>query len=686
MVNRKKKISLAEHIEEKKKENLGLRDFMERRNLSRLEGREGRERLGRNLKSEVEDQVAEIQREQKTFGEKLEIIQEQNKQMLQLLKGLSQESNEADITLPSRRKDAGDTLSGPKSSMAEDHLKYYKESSFSLYLRKRGQKCSFWTSSNSERELGILADLVDWLEMALGGRGFTTSSSLLSGCIRLEDDNAIFFGEGVHPSSNPAKAQGCWRKKVISGNILGPPLSIATAAPGKTAGGISLGIQPFPHPFSESKDGLALTMAALWSLFDNAVERMPHCNCTFKTKSGDFIQCKKKIGKWYLWHTFSDEKPCGGKQCESNVCVALTATEPGERIYTTSPCVLGWATQGRTKPDSPIWNTLPVTSDFRKKTFTKYDLTEVQALGQLTIPAIVSPQIGAGITFSKRFYEVANSIDHASKLAMGIAAATVVLIFDERRGLHIACDGADIIEMLCLQLLKNLGHNSSYLPPFAHPTALQRLDTWYQSSFVTPTGTYITGDCLVREASKRISELVWHTKTASKRDKALLYWPLEDILRGNAGKALKAPRIENVSWHELAFEYPPLILVVGDVDAKLITATGCSLKLKTSDSKSNTASQFISNMKQLVTPHPARGGIVGSHCNIERWFLQAGSFYKASLGETENQVVFGDQDTDSECTYRMARCSEGGTFPDSPFASCRDCQQNGSQRCLHYIQ
>jgi hypothetical protein len=53
-----------------------------------------------------------------------------------------------------------------------------------------------------------------------------------------------------------------------------------------------------------------------------------------------------------------------------------------------------------------------------------------------------------------------------------------------------------------------------------------------------------------------------------------LYWLLEDFLRDNVGKTLKAPltRTNHISWHKLAFRYPPLIFAVGDIEEKLITA------------------------------------------------------------------------------------------------------------------
>jgi hypothetical protein len=606
--------------------------------------------------SKIAQQIAEIKLEQKMLAEKIDGIQEQNKQILHLLTEFFQSSNKAGTTLPSTPKEVKDKFGGLAPSTAESSNKAstMKHYSTQVLFRKRDKKW-FVCVYDLEAELSFLAD---WLEVALGGREFNTSSSLLSNCNRLEDDGQFIRRE--YP-----ELHGCWRKKIVSGIILGP-------SPGKATGEISYGNRGLPHPFPQCKDGLVLSAAALWSLFDNALQRVPHCKCTFTAKSGGFIQCKGKSGKWLLWHTSSEELPCDGQRCEANVCVALTPEELGERIYTTSPCVLGWAAQSRAKPDSPLWETLSTTKEFRNKVLTKYKVNEFRALAQLSAPVAISPQIGGAITFSKKSYKVANSIDHASILAMEIAAATVVLIFDERRGFHISCDGADIIEMLCLQYLRNMYHDASHFPPFTHTTALQRLGTWYQSSFVSPTGTYITGDHLVREASGKMSQLAELTKNAAaKGDSVLLYWLLEDVLKGTVGMAIKAPQTRHDSWHKLAFEYPPLIFAVGEVNAKLITVNDSPLRWIRSNS-SDIRTSLTEWGRHLSCPE--QGGIIGSQGQIKRWLTQAQSFYRATLHQTKNRVVFGDTEMDSEYTYKVDECGQE-VVPDGVFTSCQDCQK-----------
>jgi hypothetical protein len=99
-----------------------------------------------------------------------------------------------------------------------------------------------------------------------------------------------------------------------------------------------------PVPLETIEDGLLLSASALWALFDKSLERVYLCGCTFKAGSNDFIQCKAVLegGEWILWH-FSNTQPCMGQDCDSNQRVALAAGESGIRLFSTSPCVLGWA-------------------------------------------------------------------------------------------------------------------------------------------------------------------------------------------------------------------------------------------------------------------------------------------------------------------------------------------------------
>jgi hypothetical protein len=263
---------------------------------------------------------------------------------------------------------------------------------------------------------------------------------------------------------------------------------------------------------------------------------------------------------------------------------------------------------------------LSVTDNFKRKPVIKYEATGYQAQAQLSIPTLVTPQIGGAVTFSKRNYEIANTIDNESILAMGKAAELVVLIYDEKRGMHLACDGADLIEILCIHYLRDMGRDASSFPQFNHPNALLRLPTWYQSRFVSLMGICFTGDQLIREATKGISKLVEVATSAAKKDSELLYWLLEDVLCGT-GSARKAPSCKTeISWHKLALKKPQLILAVGELDNRLLTLNDDSIVWLPSPIKHK---KPLFSFSGLSRSHSSPRAIVGTQGNVRRWLLQA---------------------------------------------------------------
>jgi hypothetical protein len=323
---------------------------------------------------------------------------------------------------------------------------------------------------------------------------------------------------------------------------------------------------------------------------------------------------------------------------------------------------------------------LGVTEEFRKREFVKHPVKEFQALAQLSVPVIVTPQIGGAITFSKQNYRIAHSIDHDSVLAMETAATAVVLIFDEKRRIHLLCDGADIIEMLCVQYLRNIGLSGSSLPDFTHSTPLLRLQTWYRSNFVSATGKQLTGDHLVREASKAISQLTEVVKRAMIVGRDLLYWILGDVLQGNTALALKVPKVQ-ASWYKLAFKSPPLIFAVGELNAKRLTADGSPLKWQASKNRSR-----LFELAGIFQVSSTPGGIVGGLGEVKRWFGQAQFFINATLRPTDDRVIFGSRPSDFELTYEVVECCQQKASSDLIPELCKKCKQDGTHQCLHYIQ
>ena len=617
-------------------------------------------------------ELKELKEQQKELQHQLEATRKQNDEMLRLLRALAQGSNQHGSPMQINIEEA----TRSRTTADKSTQKYYTPFSVPLCARKKDGQW-FLNVNNYGNESQAFLFLLDWLEAQLGGTSFKASTAFLQ-YINIGDETNFLERSKDLTAHSLKETSGCWRKKVLRGNVL----KIPTVENAKGLPGLGLGEHgPFHNP--ELSDCLILTAAALWSLFDHSLERMPNCQCTFRAASKDFIQCRSKQDEWFIWHTFSNESLCGGLHCDRNIRIALNAEEAGHRIHTTTPCALGWFAMGRHSPNSTIWNTLHTTAKFKKKKLVKYEVKELQALAQLSVPVAVSPLIGGAVTFSKRHYEIANSIDHESIIAMERAAAIVVLIYDERRGIHLICDGADVIEMCCIQFLRDIGYDTSYLPPFSHSTALLRLQTWYSSNFVSVRGTNITGDHLVRQATRKISGLIKTAKQALERDTTLLYWLLEDILRDSSGQAIKAPQSRHVTWHKLAFAAPPLIFVVGDLDDQFLTLGGTLLRWCTSKNKPN---RTFRKLFGLLGKDSVPGGIVGSQEIMKRWFVQAYSYTCTKLVPTTDKVIYGKEPTDAEYTYEaLERSKDEATFGDPVFSNCI-CSHEERKRCLHYIQ
>ncbi|KAK6347520.1 hypothetical protein TWF718_005361 [Orbilia javanica] len=521
--------------------------------------------------------------------------------------------------------------------------------------------------------------ILDWLEFQLGGTGSDSSTEFPRRC--------HLAHEAWRKGADSRKmGDGCWRSKILDGNILALPL-LHKSDPTFTLALPFSDESKAPPAFDNGKmeDFLLLTAAALWSLFDNALERVPDCRCTFKAAGKGFLQCRgKTLDGWLLWHTFLDGELCGGKHCGANIRIALNAGEAGERVDTTSSCALGWGTTGRSSPHVIPWEKLCVTAAFKKNTLVKYTMKDFQVQAQLSVPVTVSPQIGGLVTFAKHNYVIANSINHDSIVAMERAAAAVVLLYDETRGVHLTVDGADIIEICCMQTLKDIGYDTSNLPNFSHETALLRLDTWYSSNFISIRGKLFTGDQLVRQATRRISEMIETTKKATKDNSKLIYWTLEDVIRGDSGQRLKSPHCQDVSWYRLAFAAPPLILAVGALEAEFLTRDSSPLSWSFRDTitpiKPLTA--ILKFMKVLGSPLPL-GGVLGNHDIMKRWFLQGQSFMEGKLIPTSHKVSYGNHESDTEAVYEIHEITKGKMVDgDNIVPNCQDHQGP----CFHYIQ
>jgi hypothetical protein len=634
------------------------------------------EYIGRNSQGleTIASQVARLREQQQRFQDELEIIQRQNDEIIRILLGKTQATNQQSSSTPA-------TSSLIKRAEQRDE-KFYSSETIGLAAKKRDGQW-FLRVDRSTREGQAFAFLLDWLEARLGGFWFKPSSASVSvapGSLDLGLENKL-HAEGQALETQVEKGTGgCWRKKILSGRVL------MLYGGAKASSGTELGEGIPSHlPGMVRNDCLLLTAAALWSLFDNSLERVPNCRCAFKAAGGDYIQCRRSEDGWLLWHIFTSETPCNGQDCDFNIPIALTAEETGVRLETTTPCALGWSATSRHSPNSTIWTTIGVTEQFGKNKYGKYTVKEIQALAQLSVPVAVTPQLRGAISFAKRHYEVANSIEHDSIIAIERAAASVVLVYDERRGVHLTLDGADVIEMCCIHFLMEMGCDTTRLPPFTHPTALLRLQTWHSSTFVSARQTYFTGDHLVRQATRKVSELIETTKRANAQDSILLYWLLKDVLRGSDCQAIKAPRSSHKSWHNLASAAPPLILVVGDLDDRFLTLSGAPPRWFASKSQSRHSITQLFDLPDIFNKTPALGGIMSNRNTMKRWIIQAAPYFRAKLTLTSDVINYGKALTDVEHTYKVEKRTDQAASDEFGFGDCT-CKEEETQRCLHYIQ
>lgn len=568
-------------------------------------------RASQHAFKEVTPMISSILQRQNEFAAQLEIVKKQNDEIIHLLRN---------------------PIVSDKQGQTPHRQRYFETSS--SYLKAEKNENGIWSSFCDSRHKVAAAFLLDWLELALGGHGFKRLSpeSYLP-VYRLEKEVTNF-------STSLPDLRNCWRHKFMEGNILSlinhkkiPQHGfLSSANAGETVNStVSRLLLRFP-------DSLALTAAALWSLFDNSLEPRPGCGCTFGVPGGAYLQCKEEWEGWLIWHLETEESDvplCVGDQCHLNMRVSLKEREDGFTIQTRTPCILGWKAETRTHPTTPLWDVLALSTSFTKKReITSLALKEIQVQAQLSIPLPVNPMFGGAATFGKTHYRVSHSIDHTSLLAMESMAVATVLIYDEVRGVHLLCDGADIIELICMQLLRTLSLDESALPTFNHSTSLGRLRTWYNSVFTSQTGRQFSGDTLIREASVIISQLCETVKNVPNG--SLPYWSLQEVLRGGTVRPLKPPRAKLGSWEALASKIPPLILAVGSIHKPLIYATEAVPPWLSARKRTGLFQRLA---------RPESSGIISDLQRMRTWLKRAEFYQKMTLCRTEDSVqVETDQD------------------------------------------
>lgn len=265
---------------------------------------------------------------------------------------------------------------------------------------------------------------------------------------------------------------------------------------------------------------------------------------------------------------------------------------------------------------------------------------------QLSVPFAVTPQIAGAVTFSMRTFKVSNSIDEESQIMLLRSISVPVLIYCERRGLHLLMEGADVVEEIAGQLLRETGYLG--IAEIVGPQAGDRIYKWSNTMFITPSRLSISGRVLLRQSARIVSRLVDGTKTASNETGGKpIYWPLANVLNGGDIVALKSPTShDHTSWHRLASRHPLLILAVGEINNRLLSESDCDITWNPHQPINK-----FGRIRRISHSVSAHGAIIGSPYLINRWLHNAQGVWNGTLVVTEDETSCG---TESEKTLEFS--------------------------------
>ena len=92
----------------------------------------------------------------------------------------------------------------------------------------------------------------------------------------------------------------------------------------------------------------------------------------------------------------------------------------------------------------------------------------ITGAGTIFGPSSVGPDVGGAAIFGNTHYGVAQPIEYDSLLELETAAVATMLLYDEVRQVHLLCEGTDVIELICIQYLRNLDLEPCVVPVFNH--------------------------------------------------------------------------------------------------------------------------------------------------------------------------------------------------------------------------
>lgn len=470
-----------------------------------------------------------------------------------------------------------------------------------------------------------------------------------------------------HFKTKDAGSEGCWRKKITGGVLLGVTSSASPS--------ITIGLSNIP-----GSRYLALTAGALWSLFDHRLRQMPGCTCTLRTGESEFLTCEKREGEIFFWHLETDPQTiCEGRYCTDRVPITLDGPD---KLHFNSQCLLGWVVNTRDSPHDRIASHIMPSDRFLGRKAVTYTPRAFELQMQLGYSGGGATAVAlTGVTFDMTRYTVSNSIPHGTLLATALSEMATILVYCETRKIHLAMHGADLVESICVQLVQGL--NPQSMPSFIHPCALERMRTWRESTFVTGSDLIVPGVEIVQHACDRLQQFM----AQSKSYHGPLYWNLQGMVAGTACAGVRPPRkARKMSWYRLSEGFPILIVAVNTISDKLLEPRPVEnySYLERIKHSFQTALIGFGISKPNVTPFTIRsGGILSDNALIETLLRQAYNVYPARPVETSLHLFDGQP----KCFRIKADETLGSN--EIECAKCSVCR-NISQKwplsvCLHYF-
>jgi hypothetical protein len=491
---------------------------------------------------------------------------------------------------------------------------------------------------------------------------------------------------------------GCWRRKIRKGIILSciaddfgaendnslsrtPGLpdhsDIAGSDADNSAGDITGVLDRY-------KDCLVLTAGALWSLFGNGLHERPNCCCTFQGESQDFLTFVGKMNGWFVWHVEADEsKVCGGGSESSNITKIELRGE--NALHTSSPCILRWPAEVRTCVDRYLSTQSALTEKFLKKPAISLTPKQLQIGGALGVSKGATAQFSTSLTYQMDHYEIAPQAPFDEEWAEVISQFSTILLYCEKRRLHLAVEGSDLIEILCIHFLPQLGCTD--ILDFRGISASKRMPEWRTSSFTTSDEGRISGKQLVREAGKRLTQFL--EKAKEVRGNQPVYWCFQSLISGSKCSGLAAPAsIKSKGWYKLWKARPLLAVAVGCISEDLISkdlAANLSGR-KTKGLLSKIISKILpNNWGSAIKVIKHEGGLLADNARIKALLSQASVVYRATIADSKYQTDLGGDLVDLHPVFQILQQTDIKKQVTSE-VNCKTCHTMPSTSCcVHYF-